>query len=56
MAARAGLSMRRSDATVRQSKQGVGMSAKWLWMTAADLGRGIEAGKIHPMELTDCAS
>jgi aspartyl-tRNA(Asn)/glutamyl-tRNA(Gln) amidotransferase subunit A len=45
--------MRRSDATVRQSKQGVGMSAKWLWMTAADLGRGIEAGKIHPMELTE---
>lgn len=29
------------------------MSAKWLWMTAADLGRGIEAGKIHPMELTE---
>ncbi|WP_050527134.1 amidase [Pseudorhodobacter aquimaris] len=25
----------------------------WLWMTAADLGRGIEAGKIHPVELTE---
>jgi len=29
------------------------MSAKWLWMTAAELGRGIGAGKIHPMELTE---
>ena len=29
------------------------MSTKWLWMTAADLGRGIDAGKIHPMELTE---
>lgn len=28
------------------------MTHNWLWMTAADLGRGIEAGKINPMELT----
>ncbi|MGB8813574.1 MAG: amidase, partial [Paracoccaceae bacterium] len=27
--------------------------SKWLWMTAGDLGRGIEAGKIHPVELTE---
>ncbi|WP_096784310.1 amidase [Rhodobacter sp. CZR27] len=25
----------------------------WLWMTAAELGRGIEAGRIHPVELTE---
>ncbi|RUS63395.1 amidase [Pseudorhodobacter sp. E13] len=29
------------------------MAGNWLWMTAADLGRGIEAGKIHPVELTE---
>ncbi|QCO55780.1 amidase [Pseudorhodobacter turbinis] len=29
------------------------MTGNWLWMTAADLGRGIEAGKIHPVELTE---
>ena len=29
------------------------MAGNWLWMTAADLGRGIEAGKINPMELTE---
>ncbi|MFN4172624.1 MAG: amidase [Pseudorhodobacter sp.] len=29
------------------------MSGKWLWMTAADLGRGIGAGKINAMELTE---
>ena len=29
------------------------MSGKWLWMTAADLGRGIAAGKINAMELTE---
>jgi aspartyl-tRNA(Asn)/glutamyl-tRNA(Gln) amidotransferase subunit A len=27
------------------------MSEKWLWMTAADLGRGIEAGDIDPLAL-----
>ena len=29
------------------------MAGNWLWMTAADLGRAIEAGKIHPVELTE---
>lgn len=29
------------------------MSGKWLWTSAADLGRGIAAGKIHPVELTE---
>jgi aspartyl-tRNA(Asn)/glutamyl-tRNA(Gln) amidotransferase subunit A len=29
------------------------MSGKWMWMTAADLGRGIAAGKINPVELTE---
>ncbi len=29
------------------------MAGNWLWMTAADLGRGIGAGKINPMELTE---
>ena len=29
------------------------MANNWLWMTAADLGRAIEAGKIHPVELTE---
>ncbi|MCV6597843.1 MAG: amidase [Mangrovicoccus sp.] len=28
------------------------MSEKWLWMSAADLGRGIEAGEIDPLALT----
>ena len=27
--------------------------SNWLWMTAGDLGRGIGAGKIHPVELTE---
>jgi aspartyl-tRNA(Asn)/glutamyl-tRNA(Gln) amidotransferase subunit A len=27
------------------------MADDWLWMTAADLGRGIEAGRIEPREL-----
>jgi aspartyl-tRNA(Asn)/glutamyl-tRNA(Gln) amidotransferase subunit A len=31
----------------------MGMSGKWMWMTAADLGRGIEAGKINAVELTE---
>jgi aspartyl-tRNA(Asn)/glutamyl-tRNA(Gln) amidotransferase subunit A len=29
------------------------MSDSWLWMTAADLGRGIGAGAIDPIELTE---
>jgi aspartyl-tRNA(Asn)/glutamyl-tRNA(Gln) amidotransferase subunit A len=29
------------------------MAGNWLWMTAADLGRAIAAGKIHPVELTE---
>ncbi|MDT8857389.1 amidase family protein [Paracoccaceae bacterium Fryx2] len=29
------------------------MGGNWLWMTAGDLGRGIGAGKIHPVELTE---
>ena len=29
------------------------MSDSWLWMTAADLGRGIEAGAIDARELTE---
>ena len=29
------------------------MSDSWLWMTAAALGRGIEAGEIDPRELTE---
>lgn len=27
---------------------------EWLWMTAADLGRGIGAGEIDPVALTEC--
>lgn len=30
------------------------MTKSWQTMTAADLGRGIETGKIDPVELTDC--
>ena len=26
---------------------------EWLWMTAADLGRGIGAGDIDPIALTE---
>ena len=29
------------------------MARNWLSMTAADLGRGIEAGQIHPLDLTE---
>ncbi|MEM1386544.1 MAG: amidase family protein [Pseudomonadota bacterium] len=29
------------------------MSDQWLWMSAAQLGRGIENGDIDPLELTD---
>ena len=29
------------------------MSESWLWMSAADLGRGISAGTIDPRELTE---
>ena len=47
----AGLSMRCDAATVPKSK-GFGMQ-DWLWMSAADLGRGIGAGQIDPVILTD---
>ena len=30
------------------------MADNWLWATAGDLGRGIGAGKINPVELTEC--
>ena len=29
------------------------MSDSWLWMTAAEIGRGIEAGAIDPRELAE---
>lgn len=29
------------------------MSGKWLWMSAAELGRGIAGGRINAMELTE---
>jgi aspartyl-tRNA(Asn)/glutamyl-tRNA(Gln) amidotransferase subunit A len=29
------------------------MSDSWLWMTASELGRGIEAGAIDPRELAE---
>ena len=29
------------------------MAKNWLWMTAADLGRDIAAGRINAMELTE---
>ncbi len=29
------------------------MSGQWLWQSATDLGRGIAAGKINPVELTE---
>jgi aspartyl-tRNA(Asn)/glutamyl-tRNA(Gln) amidotransferase subunit A len=32
---------------------GTEMSDSWLWMSAADLGRGIGAGRIDPRELTE---
>lgn len=44
--------MRRQAATVRENG-GLGMSGTWANMTAADLGRGIGAGKINPVELAE---
>ena len=35
----------------RAATAGARMSESWLWMTAADLGRGIAAGAIDPREL-----
>ena len=29
------------------------MSAHWYWMSAADLGRGVNDGSINPVELTE---
>jgi len=36
-----------------QDKKVRGMSSDWLWMTGGDLGRGIEAGEIDPVALTE---
>ena len=44
--------MRRQAATVL-GKRGAGMSGTWANMTAADLGRGIGAGKINAVELAE---
>ena len=30
-----------------------GMAQEWLWRSAADLGRGIAAGRINPVDLTE---
>jgi aspartyl-tRNA(Asn)/glutamyl-tRNA(Gln) amidotransferase subunit A len=49
----AGLSMRRSAATVGRTKKERGMSEQWLWMSMGELGRGIAAGDIDPVALTD---
>lgn len=38
---------------LRDAAKGQAMAGNWLWMTAADLGRGIDAGKINPVELTE---
>ena len=51
MRRRAGLSMRAMVATV--SAKGSGKMQDWLWATAADLGRGIEAGAIDPVDLCE---
>ena len=45
------LSSRRRAARLPPATAGGGMSESWLWMTAADLGRGIAAGAIDPREL-----
>ena len=47
--------MRRTAATVMFSttrKEGLAMQ-EWLWMSAGDLGRGIGAGEIDPVALTE---
>ncbi len=45
--------MHRAMDSLRQKNGGAGMGANWLWQSAGDLGRGIAAGKIHPVELTE---
>ena len=46
--------MRRSAATVRPVVQmGEKMSGTWFHMTAADLGREIDTGRINPVELAE---
>ena len=54
MALQSGLSMRIAVATVRDNgNEGVSAMQDWQKMTAAELGRGIEAGQIDPVDLTD---
>lgn len=45
--------MRRTAATVCGGTAGAAMARNWLSMTAADLGRGIDAGTINPLDLTE---
>ena len=45
--------MRPRAASLGPGKRGDAMTQNWLWMTAADLGRGIAAGRINAMELTE---
>lgn len=51
MAGVTGLSSRRGTVTVAARDRESAMDR--LWMTAAELGRGIEAGRIHPVELAE---
>ncbi len=53
MAGPAGLSMRDPAASVGANERGGNMSDDWLWMTAADLGRGIARGEVDPAALTE---
>src|SRR6056297_2747976 len=56
MAVCTGLSMRPAAATVAGARDQAGRRHKmsdWLKMSAADLGRGIGAGRIDPVELTE---
>ncbi len=48
-----GLSMRAHVATVFAKHSGGGVMQEWLQMTASDLGRGIGAGTIDPVALTE---
>ena len=52
MATGSGLSMRGAVATLRLSRIGGYSMQEWLSMSAADLGRGIAAGDIDPIALT----
>lgn len=45
--------MRRGRASLGQNRTGVGMSEQWRSKSAAALGRGIEAGEVCPVELTE---